>query len=105
VAKLVLLFVRVCKMVFPNPFAAPLMLAGDEKVQLNVLPLMEELKAMFVAVLEQIEEEFGVAMASGLGFTVMLYVDGVPAQAAAPVVVAMAVKLITMGAMVVLISV
>jgi hypothetical protein len=80
VAKLVLLFVRVCKMVFPNPFAAPLMLAGDEKVQLNVLPLKEELKAMFVAVLEQIEEEFGVAMASGLGFTVMVKVLTCPSQ-------------------------
>ena len=79
-AKLVLLFVRVCKMVFPNPFAAPLMLAGDEKVQLNVLPLKEELKAMFVAVLEHIDDVLGVAMASGLGFTVMVKVLTCPSQ-------------------------
>ena len=90
VARLVLLFVSVCNMVFPDPFAAPLMLAGDVKVQLYVLPLMEELKAMFVAVLEQIDEVLGVAMASGLGFTVMLYVVVVPAQAVVPEVVAMA---------------
>ena len=98
VAKLVLLFVRVCKIVFPDPFAAPLMLAGDVKVQLYVLPLMEELRPMLVAVLEQIDEVLGVAMASGLGFTVMRYVAAVPAQAMAPVVVAMAVKFTAMGA-------
>jgi hypothetical protein len=38
------------------------------------------LRLIEVALFEQIEEEFGVAVADGIGFTVTVAVTGVPAQ-------------------------
>jgi hypothetical protein len=53
----------------PLPLAAPLILGLGTIVQLNVVPLTEELSAMEVAVAEHIVCAEGVAIALGIGLT------------------------------------
>ena len=76
-----LLLVNVCAMVFPVPAATPDMLAFVLTVQLNVVPAIVEFKAILTALPEQIIAEEGVAVTTGVGFTMMLYVAEGPVHA------------------------
>jgi hypothetical protein len=59
----------------PPPIPAPC-----ARVQVNVLPATVLVSAMFGAVPVQIEAEDGVAVSTGLGFTVMSTVNVEPEQ-------------------------
>ena len=71
--------VSVCAMDVPEPAVAPL--APDWlTVQLKVVPVTVPLKAIDVALPEQIVWVVGVAVTVGIGFTVTVTVIGVPEQ-------------------------
>jgi hypothetical protein len=73
--------VNTCEMVDPEPADAPVNSPElVETVQANVVPETLFVNTMFGAVPEQIRSEAGVAVATGLGLTVITTVIGVPGQ-------------------------
>jgi hypothetical protein len=73
--------VRTCEIVEPEPADAPVNKPElVETVQAKVVPETLFVKTIFGAVPEQIRSEAGVAVAMGLGLTVMTTVTGVPGQ-------------------------
>lgn len=71
--------VKVCVMLDPDPFEAPLT-PLCATVQVKVAPVMSLVRAIEVALPEQNACEEGVAVAEGIGLTVTVTTIGVPAQ-------------------------
>jgi hypothetical protein len=71
--------VSVCAIVAPEEAEAPVTLVCVT-VQLKVVPLTLLVSAIDVALFEQMLCDEGVAVAEGVGFTVIVTTTGVPAQ-------------------------
>ena len=67
-------------MVLPLPAEAPLASVCDVTVHENVVPVTVLDRAILVVAPEQIVGEEGVAIATGVGFTLMVTVVGLPLQ-------------------------
>jgi len=80
VPEVVPVVVNVCEMLVPEPAAAPLIPVDEDTVQLNVVPATLLVRGMFVVAPEQMVAGSGVAVMTGLGFTVITIVTGVPGQ-------------------------
>jgi hypothetical protein len=78
----VLLLVNVWEMELPVPLLKPEIVAPDNCAadHVNVVPVTFALRAILVVAPSQIVCEDGVAVATGLGLTVIVTVIGVPAQ-------------------------
>jgi len=75
-------------MVFPLPATAPVMLPTGESaiVHEKVVPLIVELNTILVMSVEQMICDVGVAVAIGVGFTVIVKVCVGPSQVTPPLV-------------------
>ena len=83
-----LLLINVWLIALPVPAIAPDIFAFAPTVQLYVVPDTVAVNATFSAVPEHIVEVDGLALATVIGLTIILYVDTAPGHAAPPVVTA-----------------